>query len=338
MDQDLLQISLSNPSRAFGSLVRACHGKALSILQPNPQTTRTLSSDSLESNPAYTNIKATMSSQFYLSSPTSSNNSDSDFDDTYLPFPRPLARQNFLTPDFDPATFLASLTNRFQTLEDLQTELRTLSITIQTELVDLVNDNYEEFLNLGEGLRGGEERIEEVRVGLMGVERELEGLREKVDVVREEVRRGMETRRGLGREIERGRGLLDLERRVEELEGSLGLGERKEKEVRVMEMDGEEDWGNEFEEVEGGFDEDDGEEEIKDGQVPRRLERRIEQWLCIKHLVGKYDAQHPFLVAEQTRLRKLKETMLLDIDAGIRAHGDIRGKQKLLELRREVDD
>ena len=281
-----------------------------------------------------------MSSRFYFASPTTSDTENSDYDDESLPFPKPLARSAFHTVEFDPATFLASLTARFQTLEDLQSELRQLSTSIQTELVDLVNDNYEEFLSLGGSLSGGEERIEEVRVGLMGVEREMAGLRVKVEEERGKVVEAMEAKRKVVREGWMGRGLLDLDRRVGVLEGALGMPqERRELEQKKRSVPDGDEWGQEWKGDVDVLVESEGEdEEVEDGQVSRRLKRRVEQWLCIKYSVGKYDEKHPFTVAEQPRLKKVKETLLLDIDAGIRARADVKGKQRLLEIRREVED
>ncbi|RMZ83950.1 hypothetical protein DV737_g1375, partial [Chaetothyriales sp. CBS 132003] len=262
--------------------------------------------------------------------------------------------------------FLANLTSRFQTLEDLQAELRQLSATIQTELVDLVNDHYEEFLGLGESLSGGEEQVEEVRLGLMGVERELDVLKERVVRERERVAEAMELKRDVVREANVGSRLLDAERRLAELEFGMGI-------VSVAEKQGEEEgraggasaneesttkWGEEWtredadvrdldlddedEDEDDDFDEQDGKDDSaaaeKDNRPPRPLTRRVEQWLCIKHLLSTCDLHHPFLVAEQPRLKRVKDTLLRDIDAATRARSDAKGKQRLLELRREMED
>jgi hypothetical protein len=46
--------------------------------------------------------------------------------------------------------------------------LRSRSQLLNKELLDLVNSNYQDFLNLGNSLHGGEEKVEEVRIGLLG--------------------------------------------------------------------------------------------------------------------------------------------------------------------------
>jgi len=128
-----------------------------------------------------------------------------------------------LTPDFDAAAFLSNLSTRFQTLEDLQTELRELSQSLNKELVDLVNDNYQDFLTLGRTLRGGDEKVEDIRVGLLVFQRDVAGLKVKLDTRRETVQAMLNEKRIVMTEIEKGRLLLDIAGRLEALERQLGL-------------------------------------------------------------------------------------------------------------------
>ncbi|EOD52989.1 putative conserved oligomeric golgi complex subunit 2 protein [Neofusicoccum parvum UCRNP2] len=97
--------------------------------------------------------------------------SDSDDDDASLPYPAPLPRSAFAIPaaQFSASRYLSTLSHRHQTLGDLRSDLRARSALISRELLDLVNANYADFLSLGQALRGGEERVEEVRVGLLGM-------------------------------------------------------------------------------------------------------------------------------------------------------------------------
>ena len=285
-----------------------------------------------------------MSSRFYISSSHSSNSSlSSDNDSSSLPFPKPLARSAFLTPDFSPSTFLSTLTSRFQTLEDLRSELSQLSQQIQTELVDLVNDNYSDFLSLGISLSGGEERIEEVRVGLLGFERDVQGLRERVESERKRVTALVQEKREVMKEISVGRQLLEIEERTAELEVDLSLRERETthstaKNVVEDEMEKpKEEWSEEWND-EGLVDSDDEYEGSGDSPVPPRLRKRTEQFLAIVVLAGRFNSQHPFLVAEQVRIRKIRETLLLDMDAAIRAEPDVRGKQEIMRLRSSIEE
>ncbi|MBW0475799.1 hypothetical protein O181_015514 [Austropuccinia psidii MF-1] len=73
-----------------------------------------------------------------------------------LPTTAPLSHQIFRDPNFDPDEFL--LSRRHTSLDDLRTELRTYLFGLRTELVGLINDDYEDFIGLGIGLRGTVER------------------------------------------------------------------------------------------------------------------------------------------------------------------------------------
>ncbi|ETN36370.1 uncharacterized protein HMPREF1541_08647 [Cyphellophora europaea CBS 101466] len=282
-----------------------------------------------------------MSSRFYLSSPASTSNSSlSSANPDSLPFPKPLDRASFLEPDFDPATFLSSLTNRFQTLEDLRTELVSLSQTIENELVDLVNDNYSEFLNLGSSLQGGEGKIEDVRVGLLGFERDVKGLRAKVEGERTKISEFVQEKKEVMRELNLGSSLLEIDHRLGELEVDLGLKERFT--PAVEQRDDEEDdaddepWGAEWDDEVVDLDEEEYSSEQRD--VPIRLKSKVERYLAVKILAQKFDKEHPFLAAEQGRMKKVRETVLLDVDAAIRAEPNVKGKQAMMRLRANIED
>lgn len=191
----------------------------------------------------------------------------SDDEDT-LPYPAELARNDFLAPNFDAQTYLSSLRNRHQTLEDLRSDLRQRSQLLNRELLDLVNGNYEEFLSLGGDLKGGEEKVEGVRVGLLGFQREVEGIRKAVQDRARETGELLQEKKVLRKEIVLGRALLEVHERLEELEEKLGIKTRE----------GEEDDED---------DEDDEEDETSDLEsspyagAAKRLRKQSEQYLLI---------------------------------------------------------
>ena len=175
------------------------------------------------------------------STTTSQSQSDSD-----LPFPAPLSREAFSQPTFDPTTYLTDLvstTPRFQTLSDLHADLDALSRQINDELVEVVNERYAGVLGavvgasvlglggevgtpgvmVGSGLRGGEERVQEVIVGLRGVEKGIGELKGRVEREMDSLRRGMEELRSIRRQMEWGRTCLEVDERVEEAERNLGI-------------------------------------------------------------------------------------------------------------------
>ncbi|KAI1538120.1 COG2 multi-domain protein [Pyrenophora tritici-repentis] len=162
-------------------------------------------------------------SGFQLGDDSRSASSDEDDEDNLstLPFATPLRRSDFLVPYFSPSEYLSTLRNRHQTLEDLRAELRSRSQLLSKELLDLVNSNYQDFLNLGNSLHGGEEKVEEVRVGLLGFRKEVDGLMEVVGSREEEVKELLDERRDVRRKIEVGRRLVDYDARLKELEAEL---------------------------------------------------------------------------------------------------------------------
>jgi hypothetical protein len=137
---------------------------------------------------------------FQLGAPSSSSN-DSD-DDGDLPFPAPLAHDAFSsrTTEFSPHAFLSSLRNRHQTLEDLRAELRTRSKDLESELVELVNRDYADFVGLGSSVKGGEGRVEDLKVGLLGFRREVEAVIVGIEETKKEVEAELRTKEAIRRE------------------------------------------------------------------------------------------------------------------------------------------
>jgi conserved oligomeric Golgi complex subunit 2 len=243
-----------------------------------------------------------------------SDDSGSEFDgnDSSLPFPKPLARSAFLAPDFDPTTFLANLSDRFQTLEDLRNELRELSQLLSKELLDLVNDNYQDFLSLGTTLRGGEDRVEEVRVGLLGFQRDLTGVRENVEDRRNRVAGLIDEKRVLMKDIQFGKGLLEISEQIEDLETRLMIGTSTNRNV-----DGMED--QEMSE-ESDDDADEG-----NGISISRLERQVEQYLILKLLIQRCEPQRPYISAQADRVSQVKSMLILDLQGAIK---QLKAQQK----------
>ncbi|SMR56705.1 unnamed protein product [Zymoseptoria tritici ST99CH_1E4] len=246
---------------------------------------------------------------------TSSSSSSSSDDIDTLPYPAPLSRSDFLSPTFDPATYLSTLRNRHQTLEDLRSDLRSRSQLLNRELLDLVNDNYEHFLGLGDDLKGGEEKVEGVRVGVLGFKREVEGVRTGVRERAEEVKGLVEEKKRLRREAMLGRGLLEVGERVGELERRLGVGGG---------MEDEDDVGDEDEEEE--------DEEDVEGVPVKKLRRHADSYLIIRLLMEKLGPEHPFLVAQKSRLVDIRRTMLLDLAAATRKAKSVKASDAMLAL------
>lgn len=176
-----------------------------------------------------------MSKPFYLDTPSDedgpssqlsrqfASSDDSDDDLSTLPYPQPLQRSAFLAPNFKAADYLSTLRNRHQTLSDLRSELRTRSQTLAKELLDLVNDEYQAFLGLGSDLRGGEEKVENVRVGVLGFVKGVDGVKGSVVARKEDVNRLLEEKKRIASQILVGRQLVEIHTRIGELEDALAI-------------------------------------------------------------------------------------------------------------------
>lgn len=254
----------------------------------------------------------------------SADNYDDDDDDdiSTLPYPTELPRSDFLQPQFDAQTYLSSLRNRHQTLEDLRSDLRSRSQLLNKELLDLVNGNYEEFLSLGADLKGGEEQVEGVRVGVLGFGREVEGIKKDVKERKDEVKGLLDEKKNIRREVVIGRLLLDINERMSELESRLGIN-----------VDAEE-------EEEEDFDDDaDAGDDDSDATTPgraqlRRLQRHAEQFLMVEKLIERIGSDHPFLVAQKGRLDEIRKTLLLDLATALRqAKADKSSESVLLAMK-----
>lgn len=245
--------------------------------------------------------------QFGDDSRSASSDNDNDDEDNLstLPFATPLRRSDFLAPNFSPATYLSTLHNRHQTLEDLRSELRSRSQLLSKELLDLVNSNYQDFLNLGNSLHGGEEKVEEVRVGLLGFRKEVDGLAGVVGKREEGVGELLQERRDVRAKIDLGRRLIDYDARLKELEAEL-LIETAGHETIIL--------GEEVSDSEDEEDED--EEEEGYGVSVAKLRRNVVHYRLVLAL-QKELGEHPFVAAQAARIAKVRSTLLMDLSTAL---------------------
>jgi conserved oligomeric Golgi complex subunit 2 len=235
------------------------------------------------------------------SCPPSTHSEDEAGEEDTLPYPTELPRSAFLAADFNAHTYLSSLRNRHQTLEDLRSDLRSRSQLLNQELMDLVNGHYEEFWGLGQDLEGGEERVEGVKVGVMGFGREVETVRGIVGERMEDVGRLVQERKRVRGAAVVGRGLMETEERISALEERLGVKDTEDEDLQALEDEDEE-----YEGLTG-----------TEGQV-KRLEGFAEEYGLIRRLVERLGPSHPFLMAQRGRLEELRKTLLLDLAAALR--------------------
>ncbi|KAL2863519.1 COG2 family protein [Aspergillus lucknowensis] len=262
------------------------------------------------------------------------SSSDLDDDTSGLPFPEPLSRASFLSPDFDPATYLSSLTNRHQSLEDLRQELRELDQLLSRQLLDLVNENYQDFLSLGGALRGGEEKVEQVRVGLLAFHRDVQSIRDKVETRQMEFEQLLNEKKRLRADANIGRALLDFADRVEEMEKRLMIGEHNARDA-ADDSESESDFLESDEEEET---DDDG--QLDENTTPlvslKRLEHHIHKYVYLTRLSSRIGDDHPFLLAQRPGMSKIRSALLLDLKKALeqaKQAGERRDNKTLAVLR-----
>ncbi|TIA07433.1 hypothetical protein D6C80_09801 [Aureobasidium pullulans] len=253
------------------------------------------------------------------------SDSDSDADNTPLPFPAALPRSDFLTPNFTPEAYLSTLSNRHQTLEDLRSDLRQRSQLLSKELLDLVNANYEEFLSLGLRLKGGEEKIEEVRVGVLGFSREVGNVRDAVAEKVLEVGTLLEEKKRIRKDVMVGRRLLEIEERLEDLEARLMVepsNSLSANNASANDDASDSDSSEEDEDYEDG--------DSATSATLARLRKYAQAYLLLTHLTQKHH-HHPFITAQQSRLLRIRNTLLLDLRTSLKQAqtAGVGGKQLL---------
>lgn len=221
---------------------------------------------------------------------------------------------------------------RYQTLEDLRGELRTRVQNLNQELVELVNAHQDEFMGLGASLKGGEERIEELRVGVLGLRREVEDVRGVLVQRERDVHAWLGRRRKVRGEMELARGLLRFEELLVGLEVKLRLqGKHRD------ELDEESEDGTSEEE-----EEDDNEDvDMIAGILYERLRRRVEDLLRIARLAERVGDEHPFINGQRPRVAKCREAILSDLNTCLKqtktsSSTSPERKLELLRMYREV--
>jgi conserved oligomeric Golgi complex subunit 2 len=263
--------------------------------------------------------------QFPSSTNTSSNSSDlGDDDDTPLPFPEALPRSDFLASEFNPAEYLSALPHRHQTLEDLRSDLRERSAAISAELLELVNSNYTAFLSLGSELRGGDDKVEDVKVSLLGFRRAVGDLKGKVTQRKEETAALTAELRDVRQNIEHGRKMIELSERLSALEERLAL-----ESLNGGKAQGEDATSDDE-------DEDEDEDLQNDGLVgssPSKLFISARQCSQITALAATLDQDHPIVIKAEERIARCRNTLVLDLGNALKEakKAGIKGQDRVMK-------
>lgn len=176
-----------------------------------------------------------------------------------------------------------------------------------------MNSNYTAFLSLGDDLRGGDERVEDVRVALLGFRRAVDDVKGKVARRKDETTVLNDELRSVRGKIEQGRAMLELSDRLATLEERLALGSLPRK-------NGETRWDADASSDE---DEEDTEEEEDNAKgliasSPLQLTESARQCRQITTLIQILDQNHPFVIKQEERLTRCRNTLLLDLGTALK--------------------
>jgi hypothetical protein len=141
-------------------------------------------------------------------------------DSEALPTAKQIQREAFSKADFRADEFLTAY-HRFQTLDDLQAQLRKWAQVLGQELVDAINEDYGAFLDLGNQLSGGEDRVQDVKIQIQSFQKETSKVKSSLDRNREEMDKLLGEKRRIVGLQNRARGLLLFSNRLGDLESHL---------------------------------------------------------------------------------------------------------------------
>ncbi|CEP12983.1 hypothetical protein [Parasitella parasitica] len=104
---------------------------------------------------------------------------EEDEDDKFISSVQPLPknaieRSAFAAPDFEPDAFLSS--RRHLGLERLKAELNTRLKQLKADLVELINRDYQDFINLSTNLKGVDKEIEQLKSPLAEMEHQVKSI------------------------------------------------------------------------------------------------------------------------------------------------------------------
>ena len=192
--------------------------------------------------------------------------------------------------------------------------------------MELVNNEYQAFLNLGRDLKGGEEKVEGVRVGLLGFVNGVNGVKAGVKRRRDEVERLVVERREIAKEAEKARALIEVHERLEDLEEAL----------QPKFADGQQE----------ALSEDDDEDEESIGEAPGgweasagflsfgRLKRLVGGYKDLRQMMEGIGTDNLFLVKQEEKIMRIRNTLLLDLGAALRQvrSTGVAGHERLLQI------
>ncbi|KAF9120120.1 Conserved oligomeric Golgi complex subunit 2 [Mortierella sp. GBA39] len=211
---------------------------------------------------------------------------DSDF-----PLSTGIDRTALIAADFDTDEFLSA--RRHLPLEELKSQLISHMKELKTELVELINSDYADFINLSTNLNGVDRMMEDLRKPLDRMKDDAIAVKSNLESVVGSLEQKLEHRADIREKKASLQLLLNISESVAKVEGLLQISSGSETPSGLR----------------------DGNESIS---VAKRLERVAIEYNQMQYLVTK-GASLPFVTNIDWRLVRIKETMSENLSTVLRA-------------------
>ncbi|KAF9145924.1 Conserved oligomeric Golgi complex subunit 2 [Linnemannia schmuckeri] len=211
---------------------------------------------------------------------------ESDF-----PLSTGIDRAALIAADFDTDEFLSA--RRHLPLEELKSQLNSHKKELKTELVELINSDYADFINLSTNLNGVDKMMEDLRKPLDKMKDDAVAVKSNLESVVRSLEQKLEHRAEIREKKASLQLLLNISESVAKVEGLLQISSGSETASGLR----------------------DGNESIS---VAKRLERVAIEYNQMQYLVTK-GASLPFVTNIDWRLVRIKETMSENLSTVLRA-------------------
>jgi conserved oligomeric Golgi complex subunit 2 len=158
--------------------------------------------------------------------------------------------------------------------------------------------------------------VEEVRVGLLGIQRDLTSVRDSVERRQEDVSALIDGKRELMKHLHNGKSLLKISEQIEDLEASLMISP-----VTDGNLEGTKGQAQDF------LDESDEDAE-EGGMSIHRLERHVEQYLILRLLLQRHPPTQPYISSQSDRIARIRSTLSLDLEGALKYFRSVQKDQQ----------
>ncbi|KAF9093242.1 Conserved oligomeric Golgi complex subunit 2 [Mortierella sp. GBA35] len=257
--------------------------------------TRKPSHLSIDSNGANSAFLHTLNSQLQMAAGSQprhhqqQHQQDASIPDSDFPLSSGIDRAALIAADFDTDEFLSA--RRHLPLEELKSQLIAHMKELKTELVELINSDYADFINLSTNLNGVDRMMEDLRKPLDRMKDDAIAVKSNLESVVGSLEQKLEHRAEIREKKASLQLLLNISESVAKVEGLLQISTSSEVAAGLRE-------GNE--------------------SVAKRLERVAIEYNQMQYLVSK-GASLPFVTNIDWRLVRIKETMSENLSTVLRA-------------------